>query len=208
MDNMSETLAPPPATPAAVRPRGSYNANPQGISFWGLVAEDFRAHGRNPFEPGFWALAVHRFGNWRKGIRPRLLELPFSVLYRCLYIGVNWMWGIDLSYTVVLGRRVRIWHHGCILIGAGSIGDEVHIRQNTTLGLLNRTDDDSARPIIEARVDIGVGACILGPITVGHDSVIGPNSVVLKNVAPHSTMFGIPARPVSQLRPASSKEPG
>jgi serine O-acetyltransferase len=56
-------------------------------------------------------------------------------------------------------------------------------------------------------VDIGVGACILGALTVGHDSVIGPNTVVLKNVAPHSTMFGIPARPVGQLRPNSSKEP-
>jgi serine O-acetyltransferase len=207
METMSETTASPPDTAAAVRPVGSYNANPQGLSFLGLIAEDFAVHGRSLIVPGFWAIAVHRFGNWRKDIRPRLLELPFSVLYRCMYIGVNWMWGIDLSYAVVLGRRVRIWHHGCILIGARSLGDDVHIRQSTTMGLLNRGDDDSARPIIESRVDIGAGACILGAVTIGHDSVIGPNTVVLKDVAPHSTMFGIPARPVRLLRPESSKDP-
>jgi serine O-acetyltransferase len=106
---------------------------------------------------------------------------------------VNWLWGIDLSYTVRLGRRVRIWHHGGMVLGARAIGDDVHIRHNTTFGVLNRRELQG-KPIIGNRVDIGVGACILGAVTVGDDSVIGPNSVVLRDLPPGSVVMGIPAR--------------
>jgi serine O-acetyltransferase len=82
-----------------------------------------------------------------------------------------------------------------MVLGARAIGSDVHIRQNTTMGLLSR-DDQTAKPTIEDRVDIGAGVCILGQLTVGHDTVIGANSVVIKDVPPNSTVFGIPARPV------------
>lgn len=80
-------------------------------------------------------------------------------------------------------------------LGARSIGDDVHIRQNTTLGLVER--HDMGKPVIGDRVDIGAGACVLGGVTVGDDCVIGANSVVVKDL-PHGTVaFGVPARPVS-----------
>jgi len=187
-------------------PKGELDKNPPGISFLDLLAEDYATYKRNPLEPGFWAVAVHRFGNWRMGIRPKLLRAVFSLLYRFLSVSIDWFWGINLCYTVKLGRRVRLWHHGGMVLGARAIGNDVHIRQNTTLGLLSR-DDESAKPTIEDRVDIGAGACILGQVTVGHDAVIGANSVVVKDVAPHSTMFGIPARPVKLLRPDTGPDP-
>ena len=43
---------------------------------------------------------------------------------------------------------------------------------------------------------IGSGAQVLGPIEVGEGAKIGANSVVTKDVAPGSTVVGIPARPV------------
>ena len=60
-----------------------------------------------------------------------------------------------LPYTVRLGRRVRIWHHSGMILNARSIGDDVHIRQNTTFGVVRR----AARsiPTIGDRVDIGCG---------------------------------------------------
>lgn len=189
-----------PPTPLAAKPRpplsiGDTNQNPPGISLWRLLAEDWRTHERRFLEPGFWAVAVHRYGNWRMGIRPKLLRAPFSLHYKIMALWVNWLWGIDLCYTVKLGRRVRIWHHGGMVLGARAIGDDVHIRHNTTMGLLSRSDL-TAKPTIEDRVDIGSGACILGNVTVGHDTVIGANSVVVKDVPPESTVFGVPARPV------------
>ena len=43
---------------------------------------------------------------------------------------------------------------------------------------------------------IGSGAQVLGPIEVGEGAKIGANSVVTKDVAPGSTVVGIPAKPV------------
>jgi len=50
-------------------------------------------------------------------------------------------------------------------------------------------------------VIVGTGAKVLGAITIGEGSRIGANSVVLKNVAKHSTVIGIPGRVVSDTGP-------
>lgn len=181
---------------------GETNNNPEGISFPRLVAEDFRTHDRNLIDPGFWAVATQRFGNWRMGIRPKVLRAPFSLIYKTLSCLIEIGFGISLPYNTILGRRVRIWHHGGIFIGARSIGDDVHLRHNVTIGVLHRGEND-AKPVIGKRVDIGPGAAILGAIEVGDDVVIGANSVVLKDVPPNSTMLGVPARPVKLV--ASTK---
>jgi serine O-acetyltransferase len=178
-------------------PRGDTDENPRGIGVWALVLEDFRTHDRNPFEPGFWAVATHRFGNWRMGLRPRFVRAPFTIGYRFLHTSINWLWGIDLGYTVKVGRRVRLWHHGGMVLSARSIGDDVHIRHNTTMGIARRSET-TKRPTIENGVDIGVGACILGDVTVGHDSVVGANAVVVTSFPPHSTIAGVPAKAVAK----------
>jgi serine O-acetyltransferase len=178
--------------------RGEVNLNPAGMGLWALLREDWRTHDRAWLDQGLWAMAVHRFGNWRMGIRPRVIRLPFSLLYQFLEKWVQWTCGITLPYTVRLGRRVRIWHHGGMVLHAASIGDEVHIRQNTTFGIARR-DHLHQLPTIEDRVDIGCGAVVLGSVTVGHDSVIGANAVVLKDVPPHSMAAGVPARVIKTL---------
>ena len=182
----------PPELPPATPPTGDTNQNPAGLGLFALLREDLRTHGSDLFDQGFWALAVHRFGNWRMGIRPKLVRAPFTLLYRLGRKSVQWLCGIKLDYTVKLGRRVHIWHFGGMVLGAESIGDDVHIRQNTTFGVARR--DRVGKPIIQDRVDIGCGACILGRIVIGHDAVIGANAVVLDHVPPHAVAVGIPAR--------------
>lgn len=187
--------------PAAVAPPeincGEQNMNPPGIGLLALLREDLRTHDGKILEQGFWAVAVHRFGNWRMGL-PKVLRAPCTLLYRFLVRWVEWTCGITLPYTVRLGRRVRIWHHGGTILHAASIGDDVHIRQNTTFGIARR-DRLHELPTIEARVDIGCGVAILGNVTVGHDSVIGANAVVLEDVPPKSVAAGVPARVVKSI---------
>jgi serine O-acetyltransferase len=177
--------------------RGEADENPRELGLWALMREDLRTHDGNLLEQGFWAVAVHRFGNWRMKW-PKIIRLPLSILYRMLYKFVEWTCGISLPYTTKLGRRVRIWHHSGIILSARSIGDDVHIRQNTTMGVA-RTEHNFELPIIEDRVDMGVGAVILGGITVGRDSVIGANAVVLKDIPPYSVAVGVPAKVIKTL---------
>jgi serine O-acetyltransferase len=194
----------PPSHDAPL-PAGDCDMNPPGIGLLALIAEDYRTHDRHLLEPGFLALAVHRFGNVRMAVPSKLLRAPLSLLYRLLFRWVNHSLGIDLTYTVRVGRRVRIWHHGGMVLGARAIGDDVHIRHNTTMGVLNRKNL-TAKPIIGNRVDIGVGACILGAVTIGDDAVVGPNSVVLRDVPPGLTVMGVPARQ-AVLRPEPAPLP-
>ncbi|HJX54200.1 MAG TPA: transferase [Polyangia bacterium] len=189
---------------------GDSNMNPGGIGLLPLLAEDFRTHGRSLLSPGFWILAVHRFGNWRMSIATRLLRAPMTAVYRTAYRSSYALWGIDLPYNVKVGRRVRLGHHGCMVLGAGEIGDDVVIQHSVTLGLSRRYD--TKVPKIGNRVEIGPGACIVGGIRVGDGSYIGPNTVVNRDVPENSVALGIPMRLVSEAEltgaaPGTSKGP-
>lgn len=187
-------------SPTMVRPlnKGERNLNPSGISFFALLKEDYATYDRSLVELGLWAVWTHRFGNWRMSIRPKLLRAPFSLLYKIAYYWITWFWGIKLDYTVKLGRRVRIWHHGGMILGAREIGDDVHIRQNTTFGLANRKDPN-AKPTIGNGAEIGTGAVIVGDIRVGDGAIVGANAVVTKDVPPHVMVGGVPAKIIKQL---------
>jgi serine O-acetyltransferase len=157
------------------------------------VAEDYACHGRSPLSPGFWALFWHRFGNWRMGIRPRLVRLPFSALYRIMSVLVNWTTGIELPYTVRVGRRVILEHFGTMILVAHSIGEDVTIRQNTTFGIAH-FEDKTGRPIIGSGVELGAGAVVLGRVVIGDDAVIGANAVVVRSVPALAVVGGVPAK--------------
>jgi N-acetylglucosaminyl-diphospho-decaprenol L-rhamnosyltransferase len=168
-----------------------------------LLAEDFATHERDLTTPGFWAIATHRIGaRALDPSRPRAERAVLDVAYRALFTGVDWIWGIHLPRTVALGRRVRIWHNGAMLLTARSIGNDVTLRHDTTFGPLRtgRPVSETAAgaaaelPVIEDGADLGSGVCVLGGVRVGRGAVVGANSVVLKNVPPGATVLGVPAR--------------
>lgn len=183
--------------PAEVPGKGSSNANPRDIGFWALVFEDFETHGKKWFSEGFWTLFWHRFGNWRMNVRPRLLRAPLSAVYRLAFTTTRWVTGIELPYTVRVGRRVRLDHFGGMILVAQSIGDETVVRHNTTFGIANSEEPD-ARPVIGRRVDIGAGAVIIGRVYVGDDAKIGANAVVVKDVMEGAVVGGVPAKVIGQ----------
>ena len=157
------------------------------------LREDWDVYERDWARQGFWVMIVYRFGRWRYGIRSRWLRLPFSFLYRVLKLASQILTGIDLPCEVRLGRRFLIEHFGDIIISGDTvIGDDVIVRNGVTIGL-RRTGERGA-PVIGNRVDIGAGAKVLGPITIGDDVAIGANAVVITDVPANSLAVGVPAR--------------
>lgn len=171
--------------------------------FLAIVHEDWASHGRDWTLPGFRAVAVNRFGNWRMGLKPKLVRAPFSVLYRMMYRFVRNHYGIELQYTTKVGRRVIIEHQGDIAIhGHAVIGDDSIIRQGCTLGLLY-LDRPLEAPTLGQRVSVGIGAKLAGGITIGDDVQIGPNAVITNDVPAKSMVMSVPSRTIS---PPPSKE--
>jgi len=164
------------------------------LGLWEQIKEDWIAHGRDWTKPGFRAVAVQRFGVWRMKVEPKLLRAPLSILYRSLYRKIRNTYGIDLPYSVKLGRRVVIEHQSAIIIhGNCTIGDDCIIRQGVTLG--NRyLDKPLESPQLGDRVNVGAGAKILGKVNLGDNVNIGANAVVLSDVPAGKTAVGIPAK--------------
>src|SRR5262249_17983446 len=131
------------------------------VPLWAQIYEDWVAHGRDWTLPGFRAVAVCRFGQWRMRGRSKFLRVPLGVVYRFLYRYVRNHYGIELPYTVALGRRVVFEHQsGIVIHGYSRIGDECVIRQGVTLGN-RRANEPLAAPTLMNRVNVGAGAKIL-----------------------------------------------
>jgi serine O-acetyltransferase len=92
--------------------------------------------------------------------------------------------------------------HGSVFIGnTAEIGPYCKILQNVSIaakmnGRSTKLDSHGERihPILEAHVTVCAGAVIVGRITIGHHSVIGPNSVVTRSIPPYSMAVGVPAK--------------
>ncbi|GER21973.1 serine acetyltransferase [Zafaria cholistanensis] len=136
---------------------------------------------------GLHAIWMHRLTHrlWRN---PRL-RLPARLLSQF----ARFLTGIEIHPGATIGRRFFIDHGMGVVIGeTAEIGDDVMIYHGVTLG--GRSLAKVKRhPTIGDRVVIGAGAKVLGPITIGADSAIGANAVVVKDAPEGSIVTGIPA---------------
>jgi serine O-acetyltransferase len=82
---------------------------------------------------------------------------------------------------------------GIVVNGDTEIGDDCIIRAGVVLGIV-APDQAGGAPRLGKRVDVGVGAVLLGPITVGDGAVIGANAVVRCDVPAGALAVGVPAR--------------
>jgi serine O-acetyltransferase len=158
------------------------------------IKSDWVSHDKDWTRPGFRALTYHRFGNWRMGIKPKLLRIPFSILYRFLYRRARNKYGIEIPYTAKIGHSVVFEHqHGIVIHGDAIIGDNCIIRQGVTIG--NRyLETPNDVPTLGDNVNIGCGAVLLGGIKVGNNVNIGANAVVLSSIPDNHMAYGIPAK--------------
>jgi serine O-acetyltransferase len=139
--------------------------------------------------PGVHALLAHRVANalYRAGV-------PF--LPRLIAAVARSVTGIEIHPSARIGRALFIDHGMGVVIGeTAEIGNDVTLYQGVTLGGTGFATG-KRHPTVQDNVTIGSGARLLGPITVGHGSKIGANSVVIHDVPPNSTVVGNPGHPV------------
>lgn len=141
--------------------------------------------------PGYKAQVLHSLAH-------ALAKFGVPFLPRLISECNRFLTGIDIHPGARLGRGIVIDHGMGVVIGETAIvGDNVLIYQGVTLGGVS-LKKVKRHPTIGNRVVIGAGAKILGDITVGEDSLIGANSVVIEDVPPRSTVVGIPARVIQR----------
>ena len=139
--------------------------------------------------PGVHAVILHRVSHWLY-----CHHLPF--LARLNSQLARHITGIEIHPGAKIGRRLVIDHGMGIVIGeTAEIGDDCLIYHGVTLGGTGK-DVGKRHPTIGNNVLIGAGAKVLGPFTVGDNSRIASNSVVLSEIPPDSTAVGVPAKVV------------
>jgi serine O-acetyltransferase len=87
---------------------------------------------------------------------------------------------------------------GVVIGERAEIGDDVLIYHGVTLGGVS-LKKEKRHPTVKNNVIIGAGEKLLGPITIGENTKIGANSVVVKDVPPNSTVVGIPGIIVAEV---------
>jgi len=131
--------------------------------------------------PGVHALWAHRVEHW-------LWKRKLKFIARILASRTRKSTGIEIHPGAVIGKRVVIDHGMGVVIGETSIiGDDVMIYHGVTLG--GRTATKGKRhPTIENSVLLGAGCKILGNITIGANSTIGANQVVVNSVSKNTEL--------------------
>ena len=139
--------------------------------------------------PGLKAIRMHRRANWC--YRHRLFFLARWISQRAAH-----KTGIEIHPAAKIGHRFFIDHGTGVVIGeTAEIGDDVTLYQGVTLGGTGK-DTGKRHPTIGNNVMIACGAKVLGPFTVGDNSRIAANAVVLSEIPSDATAVGVPARVV------------
>jgi serine O-acetyltransferase len=139
---------------------------------------------------------------WAYRIAHRILLSGHPFVARVLSQLARFLTGVEIHPGATIGRRLFIDHGAGVVIGeTAEIGDDVTLYHGVTLG--GTTWRHVKRhPTVGDRVLVGAGASLLGPITVGSDSVVGAGAVVVHDAPAHSLVLGMPAT----ARPRSSKD--
>lgn len=175
---------------------------------WRLIHSDlrrYRATGARSsarvvlLTQGFWASCTYRVCHaLTLGARKSALRIPVAIVVALVQKAVQIVTGISLPPGCDVGPGLYIAHFGGIIVHPEArLGGNCNIGCQVVIGY-GRSGGKWGYPILGDRVFVGPGAKILGPVTVGNDSAIGANAVVLKDVPDRAVVGGVPARVISQ----------
>jgi serine O-acetyltransferase len=139
--------------------------------------------------PGLHAVWWYRQHNWLWRHGRRGLARWWSQVAR-------FATGIEIHPGATIGDGFFIDHGMGVVIGETTvIGNDVTLYQGVTLGGTGK-ERGKRHPTLEDCVVVGVGAAVLGDITIGKGSRVGGGAVVVNDVPPNCTVVGIPGRVV------------
>ncbi len=148
------------------------------------------------FSRGIHALLAHRVTHslWREGRADLALALK-TIFGRAF--------STDIHPAARFGRGIWLDHGLGFVVGETAIiEDDVSIWHGVTLGSTLKDSGAARHPRLRRGATIGAGAVILGGVEIGIGSVVAAGSVVLTDVAPGTTVAGVPAK--LKARSASS----
>jgi serine O-acetyltransferase len=149
--------------------------------------------------PGLHAIWGHRISHWLWQRNLKLFARWFSQFMRSLT-------GIEIHPGAAISPGFFIDHGMGIVIGeTAEVGADVTLYHGVTLGGTSG-NKGKRHPTIGDRVVIGAGAKVLGAITIGSDSRIGANAVVVKSVPPNSVVVGVPGQIVKRSQPHKASD--
>jgi len=141
--------------------------------------------------PGLHAIIFYRIAHflWK-------MHIPFFP--RAISQLARFLTGVEIHPGAQVGKGFFIDHGMGVVIGETAIvGDEVTLFQGVTLGGTGK-EKGKRHPTLGSNIVVGTGAKVLGNITIGDNSYIGANAVVLRDVPSNSTVVGVPGRVTKQ----------
>ncbi|MEU8551626.1 serine O-acetyltransferase EpsC [Streptomyces roseoverticillatus] len=159
-----------------------------------------------PFLPALW---LHRPAS-------RLHARGHRVAARVLSLAGRFLsGGVDIHPGARVGRRLFIDHAAAVVIGEDAvIGDDVTLYHQVTIGAVGwwrdrrRLPGERRHPTLGDRVVVGAGASVLGPVSVGEDSLVGAHALVTTDV-PAGSRVGAPRSEIHPKgRPALARAGG
>lgn len=94
------------------------------------------------------------------------------------------------------GKGLQIMHHGCIIANPNAkIGDYCILHGNNCIG---KNVKSEKAPMVGDNLDLGIGANLIGGITLGDNVIVGANAVVNKDFDSNIVIAGVPAKVIKE----------
>ena len=187
------------------------------IKVFHLIVFDWRRYTSlhkkmNPFlflvvllrNPGMYFSVAYRIERYLLTNSFLILKILGAFIYPFYFIFTYYILDVDISPRVKIGKGLYIHNRGIVFADSVIAENNLTLNGPLTVGTkglnLSLKKDPSAAPSLGNNVSIGVGARIIGNITIGNNVYIGANAVVVKNIDSNLIVGGVPAKIIGKMK--------